>query len=321
MTESIIYLVLAFRAGYLTKKELEALINEWQQNPAADILKKLKNMLRSDEIREIEKIVSLSLKSNQNSMKKTLLSLGGDKIILKSIGGKESFSLKSPPGNIKLNEDDLSYGVKQNRDADIEDEKNDVDSEQRGKYILGEEKGKGGMGRVLVAFDDHIKRDIAIKELLSTGSKNRGMVIRFLREARVTGRLQHPSIMPVYEIGKRADGTFYYAMKLIKGKTLDKAIRECKTLEESLRLLPHFRDLCNAIAFAHSKNIIHRDIKPENVMIGEFGETVVLDWGLVKVKGDIEFLEEDVEKLDRFEESDEFSEKELAPVAYKMAFP
>ncbi len=108
---------------------------------------------------------------------------------------------------------------------------------------------------------------------------------RFLREARVTGQLEHPSIVPVYEIGTKEDGTPYYTMRLVRGATLSSAIRTAKSLHDRLRLLPHFRDLCNAVAYAHSRGVVHRDIKPDNIMIGQFGETVLLDWGLAKVRG------------------------------------
>ncbi len=108
---------------------------------------------------------------------------------------------------------------------------------------------------------------------------------RFLREARVTGQLEHPSIVPVYEIGAKEDGTPYYTMRLVRGETLSSAIRAAKNLHERLRLLPHFRDLCHAVAYAHSRGVVHRDIKPDNIMIGQFGETVLLDWGLAKVRG------------------------------------
>jgi serine/threonine protein kinase len=110
------------------------------------------------------------------------------------------------------------------------------------------------------------------------------VIARFLQEARITGQLEHPSIVPVYELGHRKDGALYYTMKLVRGKSLSKAIREAGSLRERLMLLPHFIDLCNAIAYAHSRHVVHRDIKPANVMVGEFGETVVLDWGLAKAR-------------------------------------
>lgn len=164
------------------------------------------------------------------------------------------------------------------------------------KYEIKDELGRGGIGRVLIAFDDRIGREIALKELIKVDnpgkiaalddSKLKADEIRFLREAKVTGQLEHPGIVPVYEIGRKPDGNHYYTMKLVRGVTLAQAIHDAGNLSNRLRLLPHFRDICNAIAYSHSRGVIHRDLKPDNIMIGEFGETVVLDWGLAKVKGE-----------------------------------
>lgn len=155
------------------------------------------------------------------------------------------------------------------------------------------EIGRGGIGRVVVVHDLHVGRDIALKELLAPAASNDPAVTdpsspfvqRFVREARVTGQLEHPNIVPVYELGQRFDGTLYYTMKLVRGRTLAEALREAKTLDDRLKLLSHYADLCHAIAYAHSRGVIHRDIKTANVMVGEFGETVVLDWGLAKLRG------------------------------------
>jgi eukaryotic-like serine/threonine-protein kinase len=170
-----------------------------------------------------------------------------------------------------------------------------VTLQQSGRYSVKGEHGRGGIGLVLVAYDEHVGREIAIKELIpepggepgdSPGQPPAAVAARFLREARVTGQLEHPNIVPVYEVGRREDGTLYYTMKLVRGKNLAEALRECGDLDERLRLLPHYVDLCNAVAYAHSRGVIHRDIKTDNVMLGEFGETVVLDWGLAKVAGE-----------------------------------
>jgi WD40 repeat protein len=170
-----------------------------------------------------------------------------------------------------------------------------VTTEHTGRYEYGErEIGRGGLGRVLGAFDVHLGREVAVKELLperrpSTAGRTPGetgeALVRFLREARVTAQLEHPNIVSVYELGRRKDGTLYYTMKYVRGRTLKSAIERAHDLPERLKLLGHFVDLCNAIAYAHSRGVIHRDIKPDNVMIGEFGETVVLDWGVAKVRG------------------------------------
>jgi serine/threonine protein kinase/WD40 repeat protein len=165
--------------------------------------------------------------------------------------------------------------------------------EMAGRYSEIREYAKGGMGRIMLVRDEYLDREIALKELLPIkGSEltpsGLGMqrsvntVARFLQEARVTARLEHPGIVPVYELGYRACGTLYYTMKMVRGFPLDQAIREAGTLEKRLALLPHFIDLCQAIAYAHNRGVIHRDIKPHNVIAGSFGETVVIDWGLAK---------------------------------------
>lgn len=172
--------------------------------------------------------------------------------------------------------------------------------ETSGRYLGEKEFSRGGMGRILIAFDRVLAREVVIKELLPqkngadatveqpehpAGSGRPGMR-RFLREARITGSLEHPSIVPVYELGYRENGTPYYTMKNVRGITLAGAIARAATLRERLLLLPHFVNLCQAIAYAHSRGVIHRDLKPTNIMIGEYGETVVLDWGLARKLGE-----------------------------------
>jgi WD40 repeat protein len=152
----------------------------------------------------------------------------------------------------------------------------------------GAELGRGGIGRVLLAMDEHLGREVAIKELLldlDAGGVDHELTARFLAEARITGQLEHPNIVPVYELGRRTDGRLYYTMRVVRGETMSLALERATTLSARLALLSHFAGLCHAIAYAHSRGVVHRDIKPDNVMIGEFGETIVLDWGIAKVKG------------------------------------
>ena len=146
-------------------------------------------------------------------------------------------------------------------------------------YVLGREVARGGMGRILAAADVRIGRKVALKELIK---KSPTLAARFAREARVTARLQHPGIVPIYEIGQWADGTPFYTMRMVEGRTLRAEIAERPTLEARVALLPAIIAAADAVAFAHGQRVIHRDLTPNNVLVGAHGETVVIDWGLAK---------------------------------------
>lgn len=148
-----------------------------------------------------------------------------------------------------------------------------------GHFVVGKEIARGGMGRILSARDRRLGRTVAIKELLKSSSALRA---RFEREARITAKLQHPAIVNILEAGAWPGGEPFYVMKLVTGESLDKVIARCTTLDQRLGLLPTMIAVVDALAYAHSKQVIHRDLKPGNVLVGEFGETVVIDWGLAK---------------------------------------
>ncbi len=149
----------------------------------------------------------------------------------------------------------------------------------RDSYTIVAEYGRGGMGRVLVARDKRLHRRVAIKELFNTEAHAQD---RFVREALITARLQHPAIVPVFEAGRWPGGEPFYAMKLVAGRPFSIVIDETPALDQRLALLRVVITVAEAIAYAHSQRIIHRDLKPDNVLVGEFGETVVIDWGLAK---------------------------------------
>ncbi len=156
-------------------------------------------------------------------------------------------------------------------------------SEQTGHYVMKRELARGGQAVVFVAHDRQMGRDVAFKQLLPGGPQD--AEDRFLREARVAGQLEHPGVVPVYELGRRAEsGSLYCAMRLVRGRSLADALKEDKG-RARLRLLSNFVQLCQTIAYAHERGVVHRDIKPENVMLGAFGETVLLDWGIAKLRG------------------------------------
>src|SRR5262249_40167383 len=170
-------------------------------------------------------------------------------------------------------------------------EERSVPDERIGQYARIEEIGRGGQSAVWRALDEFLGREVAIKEILPPkGEEPRGTASstafqRFLREARVTARLEHPSIVPVHELARRPNGALFCAQKLIRGETLRSRLDACKSLDDRLALLPHLIDACQAVAYAHSRGVIHRDLKPANIMVGAFGETVVVDWGLAKLRG------------------------------------
>ncbi|MEO8704217.1 MAG: serine/threonine-protein kinase [Kofleriaceae bacterium] len=146
-------------------------------------------------------------------------------------------------------------------------------------YIVAHEIARGGMGRILAARDRRLGRDVAIKEILaSTEIAAR----RFEREARITAQLQHPSIVSVHEAGVWPSGEAFYAMRLVQGRSFDEVIAAATTFDERLASLPTVLAVADAMAYAHGQQVIHRDLKPRNVVVGEFGETVVIDWGLAK---------------------------------------
>ncbi len=150
-------------------------------------------------------------------------------------------------------------------------------------FVVERQLAQGGMGRVLLARDHRLGRPVAIKELLT---RDDDLKRRFEREVRITARLQHPSIVSVYEAGTWPNGDPFLAMKLVSGRPLDQVIEATSTLEERIALLPAIIALTDALAYAHGERVIHRDLKPSNVLIGDFGETVVIDWGLAKDLGE-----------------------------------
>ncbi len=165
-------------------------------------------------------------------------------------------------------------------------------AEQRSRYTLTRLHGAGGLGKVWVARDHDLNREVALKELRGEQKVHPEAARRFLKEAQITGQLEHPNIVPVYELSHRPpDNQPFYTMRLVRGQTLNEAIIQYHKQRQAgdasplaLRgLLGSFVSVCNAMAYAHSRDVVHRDLKPENVVLGSYGEVIVLDWGLAKI--------------------------------------
>jgi serine/threonine protein kinase len=156
-------------------------------------------------------------------------------------------------------------------------------SDASSRYLLLRELGRGGMGTVWLAHDSELDREVALKVIREGSDANADAVERLAREARILARLEHPGIVPVHDVGRLPGGPLFYVMKRVEGERLDRHFPPETPLSDRLRL---FQRLCETVAFAHAHGVVHRDLKPENVMVGRFGEVLVLDWGVAKVLAD-----------------------------------
>ena len=173
-------------------------------------------------------------------------------------------------------------------------------------YTLSRVHDQGGLGRVWLAFDKNLRRSVALKEIRPDKQPTEQSLRRFVREAQVTGQLEHPNIVPVYELARDGERSYpFYTMRFMHGQSLGDAIDAYHKLRRSRapaalqfqRLLQAFTNVCHAMAYAHSRRVIHRDLKPANVMLGSFGEVVVLDWGLAKVLDSSEEVPEEEQPI------------------------
>ncbi len=162
-----------------------------------------------------------------------------------------------------------------------------------GRFVPLRPHARGGLGEVFVARDGELGREVALKAIQARFADDVHNQARFVREAQITGNLEHPGIVPVYGLGRAPDGRPYYAMRFIVGESLDAAIERFHGADKPgrdpgersvalLHLLNRFKAVCHAVDYAHSRGVLHRDLKPSNVMLGPHGETLVVDWGLAK---------------------------------------
>lgn len=290
---NILFALLAHLLSFISAPQLVSALSYWAANPGIRMSALLveRELVSSSNRDYVEGLMEQTLEFHDGNAGAAINALGGFER-LEGILRQGADSTQRTLLTTKL-------GLKGTDVADDDDVPVfEAVDEKLGRYTRTREFSRGGMGRILLVHDELLLRDIALKELLpksdddastpeaDTPMRQSGaMVARFLREARITGSLEHPTIVPVYELGRRENGSLYYTMKLVRGKTLRMALDECRTLSDRLRLLPNFLDLCLGVGYAHSKGIVHRDLKPSNVMVGEFGETVIIDWGLAKIVG------------------------------------
>src|SRR4029453_6796289 len=252
------------------------------------------NELIETEILEPEKVPPvqnpLDLQATRTALAEPetkLLSSNGDRTIQESTGSNTSHQLDIAETRL-LSEQEMS-SVRPSVSRDVNSDA--LLNVNKAKYEYVGEIAQGGMGRIVAVRDRSLRRRVAMKLLISpNGKPMRQQVNRLLAEAQTTGQLEHPNIVPIHDVGIYQDNKYYFTMKLVKGNTLKDVFRQLDNKDAvaneqySLpRLLAIFQQIANGLGFAHSRGVIHRDLKPDNVMIGEFGEVLIWDWGLSKL--------------------------------------
>jgi serine/threonine protein kinase len=276
----LLFAVLAFEDELIDLQQLTAACRAWaddKSKPLADLLVE-RGWINDDDRKFLEKQASKKLAKHQNDPRVTLNAVTRGDVcdaLRKEVDDSEvRQSLSSWPSDAPVLIETLGQTL-----GEAEQPKT--------KYTWISEVGAGGLGKVWLARDNDLSREVALKEI-KPGSASREAVRRLIKEAQITGQLQHPGIVPVYEVS--LEGRPFYTMKLVRGETLSQAIREHHEQKQSgnedplseRRLLSIFLNVCDAIAYAHSRGVIHRDLKPDNIVLGEYGEAIVLDWGLAR---------------------------------------
>jgi WD40 repeat protein/tRNA A-37 threonylcarbamoyl transferase component Bud32 len=245
--------------------------------------------LRPDQCAALDVLVAVQLEGHQNDPHKSLAAIGVPAPLrdeLRSLPDSElQASLAHVPSELPS-----TVACTPSMVADMAP----ADGAVGPRYQVLRPHARGGLGEVFVALDQELHREVALKEIDAKHADDPHSRGRFVREAEITGGLEHPGVVPVYGLGRHADGRPFYAMRSIRGETLRDAIARFHaapghSLSHSdlafRQLLGRFVAVCNAVAYAHSRGVIHRDLKPSNIMLGEYGETLVVDWGLAKVVG------------------------------------
>ncbi len=290
---NLLFAVLALQNELVGRDDLLAAMNAWgleKQRPLGDILVERGALLHEDR-QLLDGLIERQLRRH-GSAEKSLAAVPVSSSV------KEQLRSLCPP--------DLQASLAQlNAGADDPYATASCARTEGGlRYRILRPHARGGLGEVFVAEDTEVHREVALKEIQARHAGHDASRGRFVLEAEITGRLEHPGIVPVYGLGSYADGRPFYAMRFIKGDNLKEAIARFHATAtprggsasaaraapayrslDFRQLLYRFVDVCNAVAYAHSRGVLHRDLKPGNIMLGKFGETLVVDWGLAKVIG------------------------------------
>jgi serine/threonine-protein kinase len=283
---NLLFGILALQMDFIDRDALVRAMNAWvldKAKPLGGILRE-QGKLTAEHHALLEPLVDAHIRAHGNDPQRSLVALSSVSSVRRELS--------------QVADPDVQISLAAVRSAGPTDLNSTVDEPKPSavRYRILRPHARGGLGEVYVAEDQELHREVALKEIRperATDPASRG---RFLLEAEVTGGLEHPGIVPVYGLGSYADGRLFYAMRFIRGDNLEEAIQRfhdadtpgCDPGERRLafrHLLRRFVDVCNAVAYAHSRGVLHRDLKPGNVMLGRYGETLLVDWGLAKVVG------------------------------------
>jgi tetratricopeptide (TPR) repeat protein/serine/threonine protein kinase len=287
---NLLFGILALQLDFIGRDALIASMHAWvldKSKPLGQILLD-QAQLSPERLQLLEALVAEHLKSHHNDPEQSLVALSPISTFPKELSQIADDELQGSLG-----------AVGSARAADCEatlDHHPRPEAAPGTRYRILRFHAKGGLGEVFVAEDQELHREVALKEIQPAYAEDGHSRERFLLEAEITGGLEHPGIVPVYGLGQYGDGRPFYAMRFIKGDNLKDAIRDFHQAdlpgrdpgERTLalrQLLGRFIDVCNAVAYAHSRGVLHRDLKPGNIMLGKYGETLVVDWGLAKPVG------------------------------------
>ncbi len=282
---NLLFGILAVQMDFIGRDELVAAMHAWvldKGKPLGQILQE-QAALSGPHRDALEALVRAHLERHGNDTQRSLASVSSVEDVRREVG--------------RITDPDVQASLAQvpatRADAGLTGPYEPAGPPPQSRYRVLRPHAAGGLGQVSVALDEELRREVALKEIRPEHAGHAESRARFLLEAEVTGGLEHPGVVPVYGLGCYPDGRPYYAMRFIRGESLRDAVlgfhREKAGLpagERALRLrqlLGRFVAVCNAVAYAHSRGVLHRDLKPANVMVGKYGETLVVDWGLAKV--------------------------------------
>ncbi len=283
--------LLAFQNNFLDRAALLGAFDDWNAHPDRPLAAILKDRgaLGIEHLAALSTLVDLHVRRHGGDPHQSLAAVGplgslrDDLAKLPDAGLQASLVAASPAATSAVGgRDPTTITYDRPRDPGM-------------RFRFLRPHAKGGLGQVSVALDEELDREVALKEIQEKHADRPDSRSRFVMEAEITGKLEHPGIIPVYGMGYYGDGRPYYAMRFVRGGSLKEAIerfhgpdgpKDATARSLALRdLLDRFLDVCDAIAYAHSRGVLHRDLKPGNVMLGKFGETLVVDWGLAKPLG------------------------------------